>query len=242
MTGKEIASLVDETFRIHRQTSEIVYRRRGLRRALVVREEELAKKKGEYDALQARKREALVDVREKERVAEEVAQSLSRRREQQALAASEREFEALRLQIEIDEKKNDAVADAALEAYATIEVMDEDLLRMENEISSMESEFKTFRETSAQSDAQLQRDLDDARAKLRAAESKLPRDWQSEYFRCVETFGGEKALAPLEAGGYCGACNFQLTFESIARICDGVPVRCTHCGKLLFMPENFPME
>ena len=127
MTGIEIAQLMDELHRIHRQIVDINYRERKLKRSVAIGQEQVNVAKKELESKRDVRQTALLDANEKEREAARVAQELERRREQLNLAKSDREYEALKIQIQLEERKNDSLADLTLEALAAVDAIDEEI-------------------------------------------------------------------------------------------------------------------
>ncbi|MBR5759818.1 MAG: hypothetical protein IKX88_14605, partial [Thermoguttaceae bacterium] len=79
MTGIEIAQLMDELHRIHRQIVDINYRERKLKRSVALGQEQVNVARKELESKRDAKQIALLDANEKEREAARVAQELERR-------------------------------------------------------------------------------------------------------------------------------------------------------------------
>ncbi|MBR4751958.1 MAG: hypothetical protein IK077_09375 [Thermoguttaceae bacterium] len=242
MTGIEIAQLMDELHRIHRQIVDINYRERKLKRSVALGQEQVNVARKELESKRDAKQIALLDANEKEREAARVAQELERRREQLNLAKSDREFEALKIQIQLEERKNDSLADLTLEALAAVDAIDEEIKSAELKIREAEGVLNKAKDSHDQNAPKLAADLEHTRQRLREAESKLPRGLSGIYSRCVSDFGGEDALAPLSSGGYCGSCNCQIPIETVMDVCSGSAICCSACGRLLYMPEGYRLQ
>jgi predicted nucleic acid-binding Zn-ribbon protein len=239
MTGKEIAQLVDELHRIHRQVVDINYRERRLKRAVAVAEGALDDAKKELKAKQDTLQDLHLDARNKEREAASASQELERRKEQLNLAKSDREFEALKLQIQLEENKNDTLADLTLEVLEAIDSLSEEIKLAETKFQEAEETFAKAQDALSQSVPKLQSEMEHTQQRLKDAESRLPRELAGVYVRCVKEFGGEDAFAPLANGVYCGSCNRQIPIEIVMKVCSGDSLCCSACGRLLYMPEGY---
>ncbi|MBP5623172.1 MAG: hypothetical protein J6X44_14290, partial [Thermoguttaceae bacterium] len=231
MTGKEIAQLMDELHRIHRQIVDINFCEQKLKRSFAFSRGQVDTARKGLEFKQDAKQKALLDVNEKEREAARVAQELERRKEQLDLAKSDREYEALKIQIQLEERKNDSLADLALEALVAVDEIDEEVKLAELKLKEAEAVLKKAKLACEESFPKLAADLERTRQRLREAESRLPREWSGKYARCVSDFGGEDAIAPLSNGGYCGSCNCQIPIETVMDVCSGSAICCSSCGR-----------
>ncbi|MBQ9874043.1 MAG: hypothetical protein IJM30_06240 [Thermoguttaceae bacterium] len=239
MTGKEIAEIMNGLFRVHRQIGDLKYRVRLLERSVEAREKEFREAELNLSERLDSKRRALLVVDENERAAATAASELERRREQLNSAKSDREYEALKIQIELEEKKNDSLADQTLEALSALDEISAEIASAEERVRTADSNLNKARATREQESNKLKIEIERALARLKESELKIPRDFVGFYRRCVDNYGGEGALAPLCDGGYCGSCNCQLPPDEVARVCDGAAICCSSCGRLLFAPEQF---
>ncbi len=147
-----------------------------------------------------------------------------------------KEYQALKDQIAASEMANSVLSDEILEMFekndeheqsvkAATEVLakgreelDKVTRRVSDELASLESEYK------------------DVKAKLAAAESKLPLSFRADYDRVAKSRGDE-ALAPLD-GEFCGGCSVNVTLQMINELRMSKPVFCKSCGCLLYLPEE----
>jgi predicted nucleic acid-binding Zn-ribbon protein len=146
-----------------------------------------------------------------------------------------KEYQALKDQIAASEMANSVLSDEILEMFekndeheqavkAATEVLgkgreelDKVTRRVSDELASLESEYK------------------DVKAKLAAAEAKLPVSFKADYDRVAKSRGDE-ALAPLD-GETCGGCSVNVTLQMINDLRMSRPVFCKSCGCLLYLPE-----
>jgi len=238
MDGKIIAELMDELFRIHRQLGELNYRIDRFKRVVAVSQNAVVKANEKLKVQREVRQSALLKAQLQEKEAAAALQELERRHNQLDMAKSNREYEQIKLQIELEERKNDALADAALEALDEVEAQDAKVRECDDELTSAKE-----RTTKAQADLEtnepkLRREIELANERLRKAEAKLPREFAGLYERAVKDFGGE-ALASLTDRVFCGSCSRQIPVETVMKVCSGAAVLCSSCGRLLYMPPNY---
>lgn len=219
---------------IHRQIGEITSRLQHLKRIDLIG---LATFQTTQDKLKSKlesKQELVLLIRKKEREAAFVLDELARREEQLNLARSDREYETIKLQIQIEKNKNEELADLTLELLTNLDVL-------ESEISVVQEEFKKAQELLKKSRTEitakvlpLQKDYELARKKLQKEELSLSGTLAVMYKHCVERFGGENALAAVVNQSNCGFCNCQLPSNILSKASIGTAVCCSLCGRLLY--------
>ena len=144
MTGKEVSLLMDELHRIHRQIGDINHRAKRLKQTLLGLTAELESAKASVKEKNDVKQKLLLDVKEKEREAALGAQNLQRRQEQLNMAKSDREYQTIKLQIELESKKSDSLADAALVALSAVDKADEEIKSSEKAVESAQEKLRSF--------------------------------------------------------------------------------------------------
>ncbi|MDR2755474.1 MAG: hypothetical protein LBC20_07175 [Planctomycetaceae bacterium] len=169
-------------------------------------------------------------------------QALDKRRTQLQEAKSNKEFQALQLQIKADEAARSVLMDEALEV---IEKADQYALN----VPVAETELKKARELHETTKKKFLEEKPEIEAKiilfkqlLEAEEVKLPRDFSEIYNRLVRSVGGNEALAIVENQKYCGGCNHQIPINSLAQILQKKPITCSSCARLLYLPQDFVFD
>ncbi len=241
MDGKIITELLDELRRIHRQLGELNYRIDRFKRVVAASQSSVVKATANLKAQNELKQTVLLKARSQEKEAADALRELERRRAQLDMAKSNREYEQIKLQIELEERKSDATADAALEALANVDAEDAKLKERNDELTAAKEKLAKAQEDLSTNEPKLRKEIENATARLRNAESRLPREFAGQYERAVTNFGGD-ALAPLSDGGFCGSCDRQIPTETIMKVCTGTAVLCTSCGRLLYAPAGFKFQ
>ena len=222
MTANEFIALMAEMDSAIRRRKELEHQIERGKRSLVRLERELSERVDARRAKEEETKAARSLASDQELEASQVAQRLALRREQLGSAGSDREYSAIKLQIELDEKKNDALADATLETLSQID-------RLQEELQALGADF-------AELEPELRGKIQDARAALTALETRLPREFQGIYSEAVSRWGRDDARAPLD-GEYCGSCNQGAPIDLVLRARSGQPVQCLSCGRLLYLPD-----
>lgn len=242
MTGKEVSLLMDELHRIHRQIGDINHRAKRLKQTLLGLTAELESAKASVKEKNDVKQKLLLDVKEKERDAALGAQNLQRRQEQLNMAKSDREYQTIKLQIELESKKSDSLADAALVALSAVDKADEEIKSSEKAVELAQEKLRSFKSKLAEETPVLKADMERTTGRLRDAESRLPHEFAGLYASCVKKYGGQESLAPIVDDVYCGSCNIQIPLDDVLKIQSGSPFCCFSCGRLLFMPPQLSNE
>lgn len=236
MSTSDISRLMNQLSIVHTQIGEL---RRRVQRLQDIVERCAIVLDSSKNALKEKlkvKSELLLLISQKERESEAALQEVTRRKEQLNLAKSNREYEALKLQIQIEEKKNDELADSTLLALGEVDGVEEAVKLAEEDVKKAEENLKKSRENLAVFSPALESDIEKALVRLHEAESNLPHDWAGVYSRCVSRFGGEEALSRLVDGEYCDSCNTQLPLDFVAQVQAGKGITCPSCGRLLYNP------
>ena len=236
MTATEVTALMAELDSAFRRRKELEFQIERGKRDLMRSEKELAERTRARCAKEEETRVAKSRVADQELEAARVAQSLNRRREQLNAASSEREYSAIKLQIELDEKKNDALADATLETLTLIDQLERDLKEISAAERTYEEQLTKKRAEFATLEPELRGKIQDANLTIGEIEARFPREFQLVYAEAVTRWGREDARSPLD-GEYCGRCHQGAPIDLVLRVRAGVPALCYSCGRLLYAPE-----
>ena len=236
MTANEFIALMAEMDSAIRRRKELEHQIERGKRSLVRLERELSERVDARRAKEEETKAARSLASDQELEASQVAQRLALRREQLGSAGSDREYSAIKLQIELDEKKNDALADATLETLSQIDRLQEELQALVEDERAASERLENQRADFAELEPELRGKIQDARAALTALETRLPREFQGIYSEAVSRWGRDDARAPLD-GEYCGSCNQGAPIDLVLRARSGQPVQCLSCGRLLYLPD-----
>ena len=234
MKAEDISALIDELFRAHRRIEELRYKLKRFEETAASRSSTLSKLRGALEAKQNEKKSVLVELNQREREAEIANSSLEKRREQLNCAKSDREYEAIKVQIELDEKKTERLTDLALETLGTIDEIDSDIKELENQISDSQKRVDQAIDELNEQRPQILVRINEVEQLIRGVEENLPRDFQAPYARAKEMHGESDATAPIVDNEYCGGCNQGVPKDFILKVKSGNPVCCSSCGRLLY--------
>ncbi|OHB71445.1 MAG: hypothetical protein A2V70_12645 [Planctomycetes bacterium RBG_13_63_9] len=152
------------------------------------------------------------------------------------MAASNREYQALRDQIAAQEMTNSILADEILEGLEKVDDFRKKTVDAEaNVAAAREKNEKVCYEVS-QREPLIRGDLARLELELRQCEVSLPTDVRVLYDRVVR-HRGEDAMASVE-NEHCSGCHQHVPLNVVADIMLAHPMFCKSCGRLLYMLED----
>ena len=238
----QLTELMERLGRLQCQLGDLGSRlRRG---QLLAKSQEGVVKNCQADLEKARERQKQLqlDAKEKEKHNEEGERSITRRKTQLAESKSNKEFQALKMQIAADEAANAVLADEALEAMEIAEKYSSTVAAAEVELKKSMEIYDTTKKNFAEEEPVIRAAFARCSGELKAAENELKHDFREIYDRLVKSHGGEEALAVIANQKFCGGCNQTLPINSIALVIQGKPTTCSSCGRLLYVPEGYQFE
>lgn len=242
MTDRETMELLRRLHTLHRQLGELNSRLRKGALQIKILKENARKKESELQGKKEEYKEFAIDSKKKENELKTVEEQVERRKTQLAEAKNNKEYSALKDQIEKDNLKIDSLSDIALEAITETEEFEKkvNLLKLE-----YEEDLKKIveREKSWESDKKvIEEDIKHYTAVLKEEEQRLNREFHPIYLRVVEGYGGEDAMAAIDMDNYCGHCKQKVPYHFVNEILAGNPVVCPSCGRLLYIPEGYTIK
>jgi predicted nucleic acid-binding Zn-ribbon protein len=157
-------------------------------------------------------------------------------------AKTNKEYQALLLQIQTDEVARGPLDDAALDAIFKAENFAENFPLVEVDLKKAQELYETTKHKFLSEKPHIESEVADYNEQLQTEEVKLPREFREVYERLVRSVGGENALAVVEGQKYCGGCNHQIPVNSLAHIIAKKPVTCSSCARLLYVPADFMFD
>ena len=197
--------------------------------------EKLNKLQEEHHALVA-------EAKRKEQEVNAHDQAITKRKSQLQEAKTNKEYQALQLQIQTDESARSSMDDAALHAMDKAEKFIQNITPVEAELQKARELYETTKQKFAEERPFIESEMVEYNKQLQREEVKMPREFREVYDRLVRSVGGENALAIVEGQKYCGGCNHQIPVNSLAHIIAKKPVTCSSCAKLLYVPANFEFD
>ncbi|RPI88789.1 MAG: hypothetical protein EHM42_04180 [Planctomycetaceae bacterium] len=147
-------------------------------------------------------------------------------------AASNREFDIIRGQIEADKVANSVLEDEILDALEKVDVAQLAIRELEDQIAAARTEEAKFAAEVEQALPGHEQRLHELQAELAQTESRLPPELMATYRRLVQAHGAA-ALAEVE-NETCTACYVRLTTQAAVSILTGQLMFCRSCGRLLY--------
>ncbi len=148
-------------------------------------------------------------------------------------ATSNREFDAVKSQMDADRMANSVLEDEILEALDKIDSLKASIAAAEQDKAKVESEGKTFADRVAAAEGDLKADLARLEASLSVAEKIIPANLMPDYKRLVQAHGAT-ALAPIENKA-CSNCMNVVTTQQSIDLRAGRFTFCRSCGRLQYL-------
>jgi len=145
--------------------------------------------------------------------------------------SSNKEFQALKQQIEADEQANSVLTDEILELLERIDEMAGELHGAEGAVEKAKDHLEVVKRQTEVEQGACAAKLDEARRRVADAAALLDADVRSEYERIIRLRGSE-GLAQV-SGNCCDACWRELTQQMLREVAQGKPAICTSCGAIL---------
>ena len=238
MNAKEVSQIMNQIHQAFLRINELNYRIQRARHEVVIKAEGLKKAENLLTERQASHQKLEIVAQELEHEADFVSRGLKRRREQLNVAKSAREYDSLKLQIEMDEAKSNRLTDETIVALSNLEKSEIELAeiqkRYKDDLTAWETANKEFHLTEAETLQEIQKTLE----RSKKLSENLPMEHGSIIARLVND--GNEPLAPIIDDLYCGSCNEGLPPEVVLNVKEGSALCCASCGRLLFISEEAP--
>jgi predicted nucleic acid-binding Zn-ribbon protein len=157
-------------------------------------------------------------------------------------AKTNKDYQALQMQIQADEKARSCLDDEALEAIERAEKFAETIPEEAAKLQKLKDVFNTTKERFLAEKPDIELQIKNNTAELEIEETKLPREFSEVYNRLVRSAGGTEALAVVVDQKFCESCNHQIPINSLAQLLAKKPVVCSSCARLLYLPKNFEFD
>ena len=209
---------------------------------LKTQEGNIQKCTAQLEQLQAKHRELLAEAKEKELEVNAHDQAIAKRKLQLQEAKTNKDYQALQLQIQTDEAARGALDDEALEAMDKADRFTPNFLPAEADLKKAQELYETTKQKFFSDKPGIESEIADYNKQLQAEEAKLPQNFREVYDRLIRSVGGANALAVVENQKYCGGCNHQIPINSLAHIVAQKPITCSSCARLLYVPADFEFD
>lgn len=202
----------------------------------------IEKQQAKLNKLHEEHQKLLAEAKQKDLEVAANDQAIAKRKLQLQEAKSNKEYQALQLQIRADEAARGVLDDEALEAIDKAEKFAETLPETEAELKKVQELYESTKKTFFEEKPGIEASVAECNALLASEEVKLPREFREIYDRLVRSVGGSESLAVVENQKYCGGCNHQIPINSLAKILQKKPIVCSSCARLLYVPEDFVFD
>ncbi len=154
--------------------------------------------------------------------------------------ASNREYQTLTEQIAADNQANSVLSDEILEALERIDEQQALVSKEDEEREKVIADLEALRTRIDAEQTQLSAELERVTQLLHEAESSLPSEIKADYLRIART-RGEDTLAQVD-GETCSGCFQMLSPQTMNILMLGRALFCSHCGALLYLPEDTTLD
>jgi predicted nucleic acid-binding Zn-ribbon protein len=209
---------------------------------LKTQEENIQKFTGKLEQLQTAHRSLVAEAKKKELDVTSHEQALAKRRLQLQEAKTNKEYQALQIQIQADEATRSGLDDEALEAIEKAEEFAKNFLPAQADVKKAQELYETTKQKFLSDKPHIESEIVEYNKQLQSVESELPQEFREVYIRLVRSVGGSNALAVVEKQKYCGGCNHQIPVNSLAQILAKKPITCSSCARLLYVPADFQFD
>lgn len=149
---------------------------------------------------------------------------------------SNREYQALLVQIAADEMAKSVLEDEILEALGKIDDLQAATGEAEKRLARAKEELAKVEAAQREQVGLIQADVTRLEGELKTTEAGLPGEFREVYQRVVKSKGSD-GMAKVE-GDCCGGCFQQVQPNRISQLVMEHAVLCTSCGRLLYLPEE----
>ncbi len=203
-------------------------------RQVKARQQILAKKQAEIDAFKAEFKQTRMVADQKNLQLKTNENKIADLRVKLNQAASNREFDIIRSQIDADTMANSVLEDEILEVLEKVDQIQQKISKGEAEAAQAAAEVRRYADEVESTVPRVRTQATEIEASLREAEKILPGPTIEMYRRLVQAHGAG-ALASVE-GRSCTACNEILSPNSLVELNTGKFIFCRSCGRLLYRP------
>lgn len=148
-------------------------------------------------------------------------------------AASNREFDIIKSQIDADTMANSVLEDEILEALDHVDEAQQNIQEYEDSLAAAEAEVNRHREIVDEARPGLENQLAELESQIQVAQEVIPSSVRTEFKRLVSAHGAG-ALASIESRA-CMSCHSVISSQDLVKLNVGTqPTFCRNCGRLLY--------
>jgi uncharacterized protein len=177
-----------------------------------------------------------VTIHEKEVTLKTTHAQIAKHEKQLNEATSNKEYDALKIEITADKETSQALEEEILTAIGESEERGAKVAELDAAVRTAKAEFVKWESESGARLATLQQQQAEAQAKLKEVEASVPKDVRPSLERMVRGKGVE-AFAAVESRG-CASCRTEIIAQQYNELLMGAFVVCKSCGRILYLPEQ----
>jgi predicted nucleic acid-binding Zn-ribbon protein len=230
------ATGLKELHRLHIQLQKVRERLEGGPRQIRAREKLVDQKKAEIEASKGQLKQLRMAADQKSLQLKTNESKILDLKAKLNAAASNREFDIIRSQIDADTMANSVLEDEILELLEKVDAHQSRIAKLEEEAKHAEAEKDRVKRQVGDAGPGLEGEASALATALKSAESTLPGAILETYRRLVQAHGAG-ALAPVASNKACGACHAIMSPQYFVDINTGKFVFCRSCGRLLYRDE-----
>jgi predicted nucleic acid-binding Zn-ribbon protein len=204
-------------------------------RQIMVRKQNIDKKKEELETQRARLKQMKVGAEQKSLQLKSSEGRIYDLTGKLNIAANNREYEALRSQIAADTMAKSVLEDEILEALEKVDGAQIEVKKVELAITALDAEVQKLTVEVHAKEAGLKEQAAGLQTQVSEAEKILPGEIIPQYRRLVQAYGAE-ALAPV-VNKSCTQCYVSVTAQVYVELRSGKVKFCT-CGRLMYVAED----
>ena len=238
----DIRSVLERVHQLQTRLGELNGRLRRGPLVLKTQEGNVQKQQEKLDGLNEELRKLQQEAKAKEQEVAANDQAIARRKLQLQESKSNKEYQALLLQIKADEAARGVLDDEALEAIEKAERFADNIPPAKAELQKLQELHDSTRAKFLEEKPGIETEVQRFATLLKEEEVKLPREFKDVYERLIKSVGGSEALAVVEGHKFCGGCNHQIPINSLAQILQKKPIVCSSCARLLYVPQDFQFD
>lgn len=147
-------------------------------------------------------------------------------------AASNKEFDIIKGQIEADTTANARLEDEYLEALETIDAGRREMAELEEQLKAAQATVETAKQDIAAEKPKLEAQLAELKAEITEAEKCIPNAMREDYRRMVIAKGAE-CLSNADNDA-CAECYVEVSPQQKVELRSGRATKCRSCGRVLY--------
>ncbi len=151
-------------------------------------------------------------------------------------AASNKEFNIIKEQIEADQVANSVLEDEILEALEKVDATSVEVGKAEQAVKDAEAETEKLRRQIEEAKPGLEAECEQIKAAIKAGESHIPVKVTEQYRRLVKAHGAG-AMAAVD-GSVCSNCYVTITPQMLVQLNTQNVIFCKTCGRMLYIDDS----